>query len=113
MITNTFFMTKKTIIVDSPDLSVSVEYWREQFAVLHKRAGTYTLKNLVPFDTYFMTSEGKSAMSNVRAGIAGIVPTMRVCKALEKLCEFENPKRAKATTKLMSNQKLQSYESAI
>jgi hypothetical protein len=60
-----------------------------------------------------MTTEGKSAMSNVRAGIAGLVPTMRVCKALEKLCEFENPKRAKATTKLISNQKLQSYESAI
>lgn len=103
----------KTIVISDSEPAVSVDYWREQFAILHKKAGTYTLKNLVPFDTYFMTTEGKSAMSNVRAGIAGLVPTMRVCKALEKLCEFENPKRANRTTKLLSNQKLQNYESAI
>jgi CO/xanthine dehydrogenase FAD-binding subunit len=92
-------MTKKTIVVPAPDPKVSVDHWRDQFSDLHQRAGTYTLKNLVPFDSYFRTTEGKSAMSNVRMAIAGVAPTMRVCKALEKLIASREPRKKRLSSR--------------
>jgi hypothetical protein len=83
-------MRKKVIIINESDRKYSVEYWRERFKELSEEAGDVNRKHLVIYDGYFLTAVGKSAMSNVKIGIAGLEPTKRAVEALEKFLAAKN-----------------------
>jgi hypothetical protein len=80
-------MKRREIIINETEKKFTVGYWREQFSRLYSEEADFDIRDLSKFDTFFITSQGKSAMSNIKRGVAGLEHTMRAVKALEKFIE--------------------------
>jgi len=62
----------------------TVGYWRKEFESLNAET-EWSRIDLVKYDGYFLKATGKDAVRNVKNGVAGLQPTMRVVNALKQL----------------------------
>lgn len=99
-------MKKQSIIINESHKDFTVDHWRHEFKRLSESTEYFNRRHLIIYDSYFLTAVGKSTLSNVKCGIAGLEATRRTVKALEKLVKSRKS-QATNSQKTVSRQKLQ------